>query len=249
MHSVSDRGRPNAIARGRRVAALAAAALLVCIGTASAQEAGEGDRVAALKQSLQAGMAALRQYEWVETTTISLKGEQKSAKENRCYYGADGAVQKIPIDTGQAEAKKSPRGLRGRIAKKKKGEMTEYMAAAVDLVKQYVPLDPARIQAVKDAGKLSVNPLASDRVQLQFRDYLKEGDVLSVSLDPTTNHVLGLQVASYLEKPDDVIKLDVTMNTLQDGALYASEIVLDVESKKMRVDIKNTGHRRHEAGP
>ena len=57
--------------------------------------------------------------------------------------------------------KKAPRGVRGRVVKRKKEDMADYMADAVALVKEYVPPDPARIQAVKDAGKLSVNPLAS----------------------------------------------------------------------------------------
>ena len=43
-------------------------------------------------------MGSARKYEWVETTTISLKGEEKGKKQNRCYYGADGKVQKISID-------------------------------------------------------------------------------------------------------------------------------------------------------
>ena len=72
--------------------------------------------------------------------------------------------------------------------------------------------------------------------------------MLSVNVDPTTNQVLGLQVASYLKKPDDAVTLDVTMTTLQDGALYASEIVLDGESKSIKVNIQNTGHRPYEAG-
>ena len=97
---------------GLRWASLAAIALLACVGAPWAQDAGAGDKVAALKQSLQEGMAALHKYEWVETTTLVLKGEEKSTKKNQCYYGADGKLQKIPIDTGQAEAeKKAPRGL------------------------------------------------------------------------------------------------------------------------------------------
>jgi hypothetical protein len=223
-------------------------ALLAWVGPAMGQEAGGGDNVAALKQSLQTGLAALKHYEWVETTTLSLKGEQKSTKQSQCYYGADGALQKIPIAAEQGEGKKrSPRGLRGRIAKKKKGDMTDYMADATALVKRYVPPDPARIQATKDAGKMSIHLLAADKHQLQFRDYLKAGDVLSVYLDPSTNHLQGLRVSSYLEKPDDVVTLDVTMTTLSDGALYASEIVLVGQSKEITVDIKNSGHRLMDA--
>jgi len=36
------------------------------------------DRVAAIKGSLAASQAVLRQYEWVESTVVSLKGEEKA---------------------------------------------------------------------------------------------------------------------------------------------------------------------------
>jgi len=221
---------------------VAAGALMAAVTTV-AQESGAAERVAAVKQSLQAGMAAIRKYEWVETTTVSLKGEQKSSKQNRCYYGADGALQKVPTEGGQAGAQKSPRGIRGKIVANKKEEMTDYMDDAVALIKEYVPPDPARIQAVKDAGKVSINLLAADRHQLQLRDYHKAGDVLSIYIDPTTNHLLGLNVSTYLEKPDDLVTLDVTMTTLGDGAIYPSEIMLNGVSKSIKVDIRNTGHR------
>ena len=70
---------------------------------------------------------------WVETTVVSLKGEEKSRQMNRCYDGADGKVQKIPLTTPPPEEKK--RGLRGRIVEKKKEELTDYMKSAVSLVK------------------------------------------------------------------------------------------------------------------
>jgi hypothetical protein len=50
--------------------------------------------VGALKATLAASQATLRQYEWIETTVVSLKGEEKSRKQQRCYYGADGTLQK-----------------------------------------------------------------------------------------------------------------------------------------------------------
>ena len=73
-------------------------AVLCCLVTPfAAQEApapaGETDHVANVKQSLQASMAALRQYEWVETTVVSVKGDEKSRTQNSCQYGADGKNQ------------------------------------------------------------------------------------------------------------------------------------------------------------
>ena len=64
---------------------------LALLGTAQAQtptQPAPQERVAALKQSLAEDQARLRQYEWIETTAVSLKGEEKSRKQNRCYHGA-----------------------------------------------------------------------------------------------------------------------------------------------------------------
>ena len=53
--------------------------------------------VAALKQNLAESQQRLRKYEWIETTALSLKGEEKSRKQQRVYYGADGKLTKLPI--------------------------------------------------------------------------------------------------------------------------------------------------------
>src|SRR5262245_44963978 len=74
---------------------------------------GADERVAALKKSLQENQARLRQYEWIETTSLSLKGEEKSRKQQRVYYGADGKVQKVPI-APEAKAPAAPQGGGGR---------------------------------------------------------------------------------------------------------------------------------------
>ena len=109
------------------------------------------DPVAALKQNLATGAKALRQYEWVETTVVSLKGEPKSRKQNRCYYGADGTLQKIPLESAPAAAAPAPGGRRGgrlkqQIIENKKDEYAEYMQRAAALVHGYVPPDPAAIR-------------------------------------------------------------------------------------------------------
>ena len=78
--------------------------------------------VATLMQSLQHDQANLRHYEWIETTTMSLKGEEKSKKQSRCYYSEDGKLQKVEMN---ATAGKAPGGLRGRIVANKKEELHE----------------------------------------------------------------------------------------------------------------------------
>ena len=112
---------------GIMIAAICAPILtLLVTERAYGQAPDEQGKLAALKQSIQTSAAALRQYEWVETLVVSLKGEEKSRKQNRCYYGADGGVQKTLV-TEEGGGGRKKRGVRGRIAKNKTEDMKEYI--------------------------------------------------------------------------------------------------------------------------
>jgi len=212
---------------------------------ATAEPAAPNDRVAALKTSLQQSAVALRQYEWVENTVVSLKGEAKSNKNSQCYYGADGKVQKVPIESAPEASGKSPRGLRGKIVDNKKEEISDSMKQAVGLVKQYVPLDPALIQAAKDAGRVTLNPPdAQGRARIVIADYLKAGDSVAIDVDAATNRLAGLSVATFTDKEKDAVTLKVSISALADGTVYPANIVLDIAKESMKVAVTNSGYRK-----
>ncbi|MGH8863300.1 MAG: hypothetical protein ACREVZ_01410 [Burkholderiales bacterium] len=209
-----------------------------------------GKRVAILIQWLKASQAQLRSYEWIETTVITKGGEEKSRKQNTCYYGVEGTLQKVPV-AGGTEAGGGPPGILipGKIVKKaaekKKKELMEYMQNAAALAKSYVPPDPERIQQVVNSGNFSVNMLDPNRrVQLAFRSYLKSGDQLSIDMELPTNRLLGMHISSYLETAEDAVQVDVAMGVLQDGTIYAAKTTLDAKAKEVVVTIENTGHHR-----
>lgn len=208
-----------------------------------AQQPSAAERAAMLKATMEASQIILRQYEWIETTVVSLKGEEKSRKQERCYYGADGKLQKVTLNQSAPPPKK--RGLRGRIAEDKREEMTDYMKSAVALVKAYVPPSPAKIQAAKQAGKVSIDMLdPGRRARLNFRDYEKPGDNLGVEVDLTSNRPLGVKVSSYLDDAKDAVTLDVRMGQLNDGTTYPSDITLDAKAKELTVTVQNSGYRK-----
>ena len=62
----------------RPLVGVVALASVAGFGHPAAAKTAPQERVAAIKQALQDSMAALRQYEWVETTVVSVKGEEKS---------------------------------------------------------------------------------------------------------------------------------------------------------------------------
>lgn len=209
---------------------------------AGAQMPAGGDMVGELKSTMEASQAMLRQYEWIETTVISSKGEEKVRKQQRCYYGADGGVQKVELTATPPPEEK--RGIRGKIVAKAKENMTDYMKSAVALVKSYVPPDPRKLQAAKDAGKVSIDLLPNNRARMNFRDYLKPGDQLSMEVDMADSRPLGMSVATYLESTTDAVTLNVRMDQLNDGTVYPSNVTLEAKAKNLTVAVTNSGYRR-----
>jgi hypothetical protein len=133
--------------------------------------------------------------------------------------------------------------MKQAIVENKKEEMQDYMERAAALVHHYVPPNPDLIEKSKAAGKFAARPGSAGRVGLDFSDYFKPGDRLSVELDGAANRLLGLSVASYLDSPEDVVALDVQFGALADGTSYSAQTTLDAKAKNVRVVIQNTGHR------
>jgi hypothetical protein len=226
-----------------------AAAAVALVSLAAAQTPPQ-ERVAALKESLAKNQAALRQYSWVETTVISLKGEVKKQQQKQCSYGPDGKVQKTPIGEQEPKAKEPSGGDRrgGRakqaIVAKKVGEVKDYMEDVAALVHQYVPPDAQKIQAVQGAGNLAVQPGAGVTV-LNLKDYLKPGDLLAIGFDPAAKAMRSYNVTSYVEKPqDDAVALSVTFASLPDGTGYPQQVLLDVKAKDIQVKVTNSGYKK-----
>ena len=242
--------RPFHIVRRVTFAIGGVAAVVMMTAQGLAQGATSPDeRVAALIASLKENQTRLTRYEWIETTIISLKGEEKARKQQRCYYGADGKVQKLPIESAAPpQAPSGGRGGRGgrlkeRIVENKKDEIQDYMAAAGQLIQQYLPPNPAQIQAAKAAGNVAVKPLDAKSVQLAFSNYLQKGDSMAILIDAAANQLVGLALTTYLEKPEDVVTLDVHFGSLTDGTRHVAQTVLDAKAKNIRVVVENTGYR------
>ena len=80
----------------RRTVIIAAIALVASVATL-AQNPEVQQKFAAAQQAAAQNKARLRQYQWTETTQITLNGEAKPSSEKLCQYGPDGQIQKTPI--------------------------------------------------------------------------------------------------------------------------------------------------------
>jgi hypothetical protein len=55
---------------------------------------------------------------------------------------------------------------------------------------------------------------------------------------------LGLTIATYLDGPKDAVTLNVRMDQLNDGTVYASAITLDAPAKNILVAEQDSGYRK-----
>ena len=78
---------------------LPAILMLTCTSGLFAQ-ADMKEIIGMIKKNLAESKANIKKYEWLETTTIFLKGEQKSVKQNQCYYSVDGKLTKVETGGG-----------------------------------------------------------------------------------------------------------------------------------------------------
>jgi hypothetical protein len=53
----------------------------------------------------------------------------------------------------------------------------------------------------------------------------------------------ALSVATYLEKPEDTVTLNVKFGSLSDSTGYTAQTTLDAKAKNIRVVVENSGHR------
>lgn len=122
--------------------------------------------------------------------------------------------------------------------------MKDYMGQAVALIKQYVPPSPDKLKAVAAAGNASINPAGPGAVQLQFKNYLENGDSLTLALDPTTNMLQQVNVNSYLGEAKDAVTLSVNFQVLPDGTNYSASKVLNVAAKQIVVNITDSNYQK-----
>jgi hypothetical protein len=244
------------MARNPRIRPLSVCAILLAAAvTASAQAGGAGSnpelqqKLAALKESAARNQQALHQYQWTETTNISVKGKDKPPQQELCQYGPDGQIQKTPIASAQEQMPQGDSGRHGRmkekVVAKKTEEMKDYMGQVKSLLGKYVPPDPQKMQQAYQAGKVSMNPNpGGGATEMIFKDYAQPGDQMVVSFNTGAKKIGSVKVNTYMDDPKDTVTLAVNFGTLPDGTNYAQQTTLNASAKQVQVTKTNSNYQK-----
>jgi hypothetical protein len=208
------------------VTALSAAPALL------AQDNAAQERLSAVKQAMAANAQQLRKYQWIETTQVTLNGEEKPATQNSCQYGPDGQIQKTPLGPPPQPPTGGP--LMKRIIEKKQAEMKQYMGEVKSLLALYLPPDPQKMQQSKQSGNLSINP-APNTLNLIFKNYVQPRDQLTLSFDTAAKKISSVNINTFMGDTQDAVTLEVRMASLPDGTNYAQQTILTATAKNLLV--------------
>jgi hypothetical protein len=201
-------------------------------------------RLAEVKQAMAQNKQALAQYTWTEQVTISLKGEQKKQEHFQVRLGPDGKPQKTSLDPPDNPQPEGGR-LKKRIVEKKKEEYKDYADQMKALAQQYVPPDKDMLQQAYQQGNIMMGPVAENpnAVKLVIKNYLKQGDSMTLLFDKAQKALLQVQIASYMDDPKDAMNLTVQFSKLPNGPNHVASMVIDGVSKQLNVATQNSNYQ------
>jgi hypothetical protein len=208
---------------------------------AIAQDSAVQERLAIVKQAMATNAQKLHQYQWIETTQLTLNGDAKPPRQNSCQYGPNGTVQKTPIGPPPQEPSGGP--LKRRIIEKKEAEIKQYMGEVKDVLAMYLPPDPQKMEQVKQAGNLSLNPVPG-AINLVFNNYAQPGDQLILSFDTTAKKISSVNVKTYMGDTHDAVTLQVQMASLPDGTNHPQQTILNATAKQLVVTTTNSNYQK-----
>lgn len=200
------------------------------------------ESLALIKQNFEQSQTNIKKYSWIETATVYLNGEQKSVEQNQCYYDVTGTLVKVA--TGATTQPKEERGIRGRIADRKIDELKEYITKAKTQIKAYIPPQSSKLEQIYASGGMGVKILDPGmKYELDFPDYLKAGDMLSIVVNTSNKILMNYNIKTYMDTPSDAVTLDVAFQTLPDGTSYSGNVTFTAPSQNLKIVTVNSGYK------
>lgn len=211
--------------------------LMLCLAVAAPVSAQMDmtEITAKVSQARQENAQKTMNYSWTQRTEVKLKGETKSLKSEIVRYTVDGEMQKTPIDETSA---KTPRGVRGKVAKKKAGEMKDWMAELGGVLKAYSL--PTAGNLLDFLNKAAVTPDGVGK-RLDATDVVQSGDRMSVWID-ADNKMTKTEVSTSHD--GSAVKLETDHETTPDGLDYVARTTIVVPDKGVEMTVENFSYQR-----
>jgi hypothetical protein len=221
---------------------VAMSAGVLAIIPAAAQTSQMEQKLVAIKDAQAANKAKLAQYTWQETETIGIKGDVKDTKVYQVSM-VNGQQQKTEVSNQAAQPSGRQGRLKEHVVDKKKQEYQEYGQSIAALAKQYTTPNPEALMQAKQAGNISLQP-GSGTVSLVIKNYVKQGDSMTMTVSEQTHSPVSVQVNTYLNDPKDAVTIGAQFAQLPDGTNHVASTLINGVSKQLTVNDQNSNYRK-----
>ena len=188
-----------------------------------------------ISQARKANALETMNYSWTQRTEVKVNDETKSLKTEIVRYTVDGELQKTLIDETAA---KKPKGVRGKVAKKKAGEMKDWMAELGEVLKAYSL--PTEGNLLDFLNKSVVVPDPAGK-RLEATDVVQPGDRMTVWID-AENKMTKTEVSTSHD--GSTVKLETDHATTPDGLDYVARTAIVVPDKGVEMTVENFSYQR-----
>ena len=199
-------------------------------------------KLMAIKQAQDANKQKLAQYTWQETETISIKGNVKDTKVYQIRM-MNGQQQKTLLNDQKASSGGREGRAKERIVQKETEEYEEYGQSIGALAKQYTTPNPEALMQAKQAGNISIQP-GGGALSLVIKNYIKQGDSMTMTINEQTHSPASVQVNSYLSDPKDAVTISAQFAQLPDGTNHVATTTIDGVSKHLGINEQNSNYQK-----
>ena len=135
------------------------------------------------------------------------------------------------------------RTRRSRCGNRRQHKYQEYGQSIGALAKQYTTPNPDALMKAKQAGNISLSP-GQGTVALVIKNYVKQGDSVTLTIDPQSKQLQNVRVASYLNDPKDAVTISAEFAQLPDGTNHVASTLINGESKQVTVNEVNSNYQK-----
>ncbi|HME32982.1 MAG TPA: hypothetical protein VKG65_09550 [Terriglobales bacterium] len=209
---------------------------------AMAQGQQMADKLMAIKQAQETNKQKLAQYTWQETETISIKGNVKDTKVYQVQM-VNGQPQKTEVSNQKAQSGGRQGRVKEHVVEKKTEEYQQYGQQIGALAKQYTTPNPEALMQAKQAGNISIQP-GGGTVSLVIKNYIKQGDSMTMTVSEQTHSPVSVQVNSYLSDPKDAVTISAQFAQLPDGTNHVATTNINGVSKQLGINEQNSNYQK-----
>jgi plastocyanin len=94
-------------------------------------------------------------------------------------------------------------------------------------------------------GRLKKHVVQKKKEEFQvIKNYVKQGDSVTFTLDPQSRQLQNVRVASYLNDPKNAVTISAEFAQLPDPTNHVAGTLINGESKQLTVNEQNSNYRK-----